>query len=71
MERPKFKTQLTSIHNREAQAKFDRDFWRELGPAAIWDAASEMIDEYYSFKGISADAAVFQRTVTNLQRRNG
>jgi hypothetical protein len=45
MDRPRFKTQLTRIDNREAQAAFDREFWREAGPSAIWDAAAEMTRE--------------------------
>jgi hypothetical protein len=68
MDRPRFKTQLTRLDDHEAQAAFDRVFWREAGPAAIWDAAVQMKQEYYFFKGLNPDDAVFQRTVTNLQR---
>lgn len=68
MDRPRFKTQLTRMDNRDAQGAFDREFWREAGPSAIWDAAAEMTREYYLIKGINPDEAVFQRTVTNLQR---
>ncbi len=68
MSKPIFKTQLTRMEDKEAQAAFDRDFWREAGPSAIWDAAAEMIDEYYWMKGINPDETVFQRTITNIQR---
>jgi hypothetical protein len=69
MDRPQFKTQLTRLGDVEAQERFDREFWRVAGPAAIWDAAAEMTREYYFAKGLNPDEAVFQRTVTNLQRR--
>lgn len=68
MDRPQFKTQLTHIGNKQAQAAFDREFWRQAGPSAIWDAAAEMKREYYFVKGLNPDDVVFQRTVTNLQR---
>ena len=68
MDRPRFKTQLTRLGDTKAQAAFDRAFWREAGPAAIWDAADEMKREYYRARGINPDDVVFQRTVTHLQR---
>lgn len=68
MERLHFKTKLTRMGDTKAQAAFDLEFWREAGPAAIWNAAAEMKREYYLVKGLNPDDVVFQRTVTRLQR---
>ncbi|MEN6625103.1 MAG: hypothetical protein ABFD69_02625 [Candidatus Sumerlaeia bacterium] len=59
------------MEDKEAQIAFDREFWREAGSSVIWDAAAEMTLEYYEAKGINPDEAVFQRTVTHIQRARG
>ena len=67
MERPVIKEQLTRNGDWEAMEKFDRDFWRDAGPSARLNAASEMIDEYYWYKGLKGDATVFQRNIGHLR----
>jgi hypothetical protein len=52
----------------ETQHQFDREYWRMMGPAAIWEAASRMTDDYYFFKGIPESERLFQRTIVHIQR---
>jgi hypothetical protein len=70
-ERPEIKAQLVRNGDWPAMERFDRDFWREAGPSARLNAASEMFDEYYWYKGLDARAAVFQRNIGSLQRKAG
>ena len=47
---------------------FDVDYWRRLGPEAIFSAAWEMVIQAWKLKGRSADELRLQRTVERVER---
>ena len=47
---------------------FDFRFWRKQGPAAIFEAAYDMIKDYLLIRGKSADKLRLQRTVESFKK---
>lgn len=54
---------------KDMDRSFDYEFWQRQGPAAIIDAAFELIHLYYQENGIR-DTRI-QRTVEHFQRTRG
>ncbi|HEX7721387.1 MAG TPA: hypothetical protein VF397_04470 [Pyrinomonadaceae bacterium] len=52
----------------DADRSFDIEFWQQLGDAAIFAAAWEMVVFANEFKGRDASELTFQRTLTKIQR---
>ena len=48
--------------------RFDRDFWQSQGPAAIFDAALEIVLDEIMLKTGHADEPRLQRTVESFQK---
>ncbi len=48
---------------------FDRAFWRELGPEAIFAAAWDMVAETRSFRGDDGGEPRLQRSVLRVVQR--
>jgi hypothetical protein len=48
---------------------FDREFWREAGPQARFEAAWEMVKEVERIRGQVVSEHRLQRTVEHLYRR--
>ena len=42
---------------------FDIRFWQSQGDIAIFEAAAEMLNDYFLIRGKNADESRFQRTV--------
>ena len=42
---------------------FDIRFWQSQGDIAIFEAAAEMLNDYFLIRGKNADESGFQRTV--------
>jgi hypothetical protein len=53
----------------EMDRAFDIAYWQRLGDTAIFNAAWELVVEYYKQQGISPDELRLQRTVENFQRK--
>lgn len=47
---------------------FDIQFWQKQGPQAIFEAAAEMIKDYFLIKSY-ADEPRLQRTVESFQKK--
>jgi hypothetical protein len=47
---------------------FDIRFWQSQGDVAIFEAVTEMLDDYFLIRGINADASRLQRTVENFRK---
>ena len=47
---------------------FDRNFWQEQGPKAIFDAAYDIIQDYLLIRKDYADKPRLQRTVESFQK---
>jgi hypothetical protein len=47
---------------------FDIRFWQAQGPQAIFEAAADMIYDYYLLRGKNADKFRLQRTVENFRK---
>ncbi|MCD6273328.1 MAG: hypothetical protein J7K30_10935 [Deltaproteobacteria bacterium] len=47
---------------------FDRNFWQEQGPKAIFEAAHDMIKDYLLIRNDYADEPGFQRTIESFQK---
>ena len=47
---------------------FDHAYWAELGPEAIFDAAYDLIKDYYLLKSCNADQPRLCRTVESFQK---
>ncbi len=52
----------------EDDHSFDRHFWQEQGPKAIFDAAYDLIQDYLLIRGKDADKPGLQRTVESFQK---
>jgi hypothetical protein len=52
----------------DADRSFDIEFWQQLGDAAIFAAAWEMVIFAHKFKGRDASELAFQRTLKKIQR---
>jgi hypothetical protein len=47
---------------------FDIRFWQSQGDIAIFEAVTEMLNDYLLLRGINADESGLQRTVENFQK---
>lgn len=47
---------------------FDIRFWQLQGDQAIFEAATEMLNDYFLIRGKNADKPRLQRTVENFQK---
>ena len=47
---------------------FDRYFWQEQGPKAIFDAAYDLIQDYLLIRSGDADKPRLQRAVESFQK---
>ena len=66
MDKPVFHTRKATL---QTQHEFDREYWQRMGPAAIFDAAAQMVDEVCFFKGVPENEREFQRNVVKIYRR--
>jgi hypothetical protein len=54
----------------EHDRSFDKRFWQEAGPKAIFDAAYDMIKDYLLLKTGHADEPRLQRSVESFHKAN-
>ena len=54
---------------REMDRSFDIEYWQRLGPAAIMEAAWQMVVDVHSRRPGGADELRLQRSVESFQRR--
>ena len=47
---------------------FDIRFWQAQGDLAIFEAVTEMLNDYFLIRGNDADESRFQRTVENFRK---
>jgi len=47
---------------------FDIRFWQSQGDLAIFNAVTEMINDYLLIRGLNADESRLQRTVENFRK---
>ncbi len=47
---------------------FDIRFWQSQGDLAIFEAVSEMLNDYFLIRGINADESRLQRTVETFRK---
>ena len=47
---------------------FDIRFWQSQGDLAIFEAVTEMLNDYFLIRGKNADESRFQRTVENFRK---
>ena len=47
---------------------FDIRFWQSQGDIAIFEAAAEMLNDYFLIRGKNADESRFQRTVETFRK---
>jgi hypothetical protein len=47
---------------------FDIRFWQSQGDFAIFEAVSEMLNDYFLIRGKNADESRLQRTIENFQK---
>ncbi len=47
---------------------FDIRFWQSKGDFAIFEAVSEMLNDYFLIRGKNADESRLQRTIENFQK---
>ncbi|WP_028323164.1 hypothetical protein [Desulfatirhabdium butyrativorans] len=47
---------------------FDIRFWQSQGAAVIFEAAAEMLNDYFLIRGKNADESRFQRTVAAFRK---
>jgi len=52
----------------ELDRKFDIEYWQRLGPAAIFEAAWQMVVDAHSQRPGGVDALRLRRTVEHFQR---
>ncbi len=53
---------------KDDRRSFDRDFWQEQGPKAIFDAAYDLIQDYLLIRKDYADKPGLQRTVESFRK---
>ena len=53
----------------DEERRFNRDFWRRMGPDARFAAAWEMVVEAELFKNRHASESRLQRSVQHIERR--
>ena len=47
---------------------FDIRFWQSQGDLAIFEAVTEMLNDYFLIRGKNADESRFQRTIENFRK---
>ena len=47
---------------------FDIRFWQSQGDLAIFNAVTEMINDYLLIRGLNADESRLQRTIENFRK---
>jgi len=47
---------------------FDTHFWQSQGDPAIFEAVTEMLNDYLLIRGKNADESRLQRTIENFQK---
>jgi hypothetical protein len=47
---------------------FDIHFWQSQGDQAIFEAAAQMLKDYFLIRGMNADESRFQRTIEAFQK---
>jgi hypothetical protein len=47
---------------------FDIRFWQSQGDLAIFEAVTEMLNDYFLIRGINADESRLQRTIENFRK---
>ena len=47
---------------------FDIRFWQSQGDIAIFEAAVEMLNDYFLIRGKNADESRFQRTIETFRK---
>jgi len=47
---------------------FDIRFWQSQGDHAIFEAVTEMLNDYFLIRGKNADESRLQRTIENFQK---
>lgn len=47
---------------------FDIRFWQSQGDLAIFNAVTEMLNDYFLIRGINADESRLQRTVESFRK---
>jgi len=47
---------------------FDIRFWQSQGDIAIFEAVTEMLNDYFLIRGQNADESRLQRTIENFRR---
>ena len=52
----------------DGQPLFDIRFWQSQGDIAIFEAAAEMLNDYFLIRGKNADESRFQRTVETFRK---
>jgi hypothetical protein len=52
----------------EDRRQFDIRFWQSQGDLAIFNAVTEMINDYFLVRGINADESRLQRTVESFRK---
>jgi len=57
------------VRRGEEERAFDREFWRHRSAQEKFDAAWQMVVDYYLLRGKDADELRLQRTVEKLKRR--
>jgi len=47
---------------------FDIRFWQSQGDIAIFEAVTEMLNDYFLIRGKNADESRFQRTIEDFRK---
>ena len=47
---------------------FDIRFWQSQGDSAIFEAVTDMLNDYFLIRGKNADESRLQRTIENFQK---
>jgi hypothetical protein len=71
MTEPKRQITARLVRLGEEEKAFDREFWRQAGHEARFEAAWQMVLDYLAIRGLDESHARFDRTVVCLKRRKG
>lgn len=52
----------------EDRRQFDIRFWQSQGDLAVFEAVTEMLNDYFFIRGKNADESRLQRTVENFRK---
>ena len=59
---------LESYGKLNSDRTFDRQFWQEQGPKAIFDAVYDLVQDYLLLKENNAKQPRLQRTIESFQK---